>query len=87
MSRPIMPPVMPHHRTEAEPSAKLGAPGEPAGDAEAIAHQQLATDEKTARRRAKLTLEVKEASAQSDLDPQDDLVDKATGKTVDNLVK
>src|ERR1700730_14050176 len=87
MSRPVMPPTRPHQQTEAGRSAKLGAPDEPAGDADAIVDQQAATDEKTTRGRAELTREVKEASSQSDLDPQDDLVDKATGKTVDDLVK
>jgi hypothetical protein len=74
------------HQPEAERAAKLGAPGEPA-DAEAIVDLQVAEDKKSTRRRAKLTDEVKEATSQSDLDPQDDLVDKATGKTIDDLVK
>ena len=66
---------------------KLGAPGEDVGDVEAIRNQQASTDEKATRRRAKLTQEVKDDSGQSDLDPQEDLVDKATGKTVDDLLK
>ena len=68
-------------------AGKLGAPGEPARDPEAIRNQQASTDEKATNRRAKLTREVKEDSGQSDLDPQEDLVDKATGKTVDDLLK
>jgi hypothetical protein len=87
MSRPVMPPIGPRQQTVTEPSAKLGAPGEPAGDAAAIVDQRAASDEKATRRRAKLTQEVKEAAGQSGLDLQDDLVDKATGKTVDDLVK
>jgi hypothetical protein len=75
------------HQPEAERAAKLGAPEEPAGDAAAIVDLQVAEDKKSTRRRAKLTDEVKEATSQSDLDPQDDLVDKATGKTIDDLVK
>jgi uncharacterized protein YoaH (UPF0181 family) len=87
MSRPVRPPIPPHQQTEAERSAKLGAPGEPAGDAEAIVDQQVAADEKTTRRRAKLIREVEGASSQSELAPRDELADKATGKTVDDLIK
>ena len=89
MARKVIgqPPTRPHQQTVAERSARLGATGEPAGDVEAIVDQQVATDEKTTRRRAKLIHEVKEASSQSDLDPLDELVDKTTGKTVDDLIK
>jgi hypothetical protein len=86
MRQPVVGPIRPH-QPEAEKAAKLGAPGAPAGDAEAIAELQIAEDKKSTRRRAKLTEEVKETTDQSDLDPQDDMVDKATGKTVDDLIK
>lgn len=78
---------IPTSHPNSERSAKLGAPGDPAGDAAAIVDLQVAADKKSARRRAKLTEEVKKATDQSDLDPQDDMVDKATGKTVDDLIK
>lgn len=87
MSRPIMPPVMPRRPAEVEESAKLGAPGEPAGDAGAIVDQQAAVDGRTAGHRAKLTRAASEVSSQSDLEVQNDLVDKAPPETVDNLTK
>ena len=87
MSRPIMPPVMPRRPPEVEQSAKLGAAGEPAGDAGAVVDQQAAVGGTAAGHRAKLTPAASEISSQSDLEVQSDLVDKAPPATVHNLTK
>ena len=79
-------PMRAHQPTQPERSARLGAPGGAAGDVEAIVEQATA-DKKAVLRRAKLIREAEGGPVETDVLPHDDLADKSTGKTVDDLVK
>ena len=87
MSKPPMPPSRPQQHVEIDPDAKLGAPGEPAGDAGAIVDEQLANTEITKGQWVKFAQGAKETASQSDEALQADLVDKATSQTVGNMEK
>ena len=71
-------------QTPAERSTKLGVPGAPAGDAEAIIEQNEA-DRRTARRRARLIEETRE-SPNGDLAPRDELSEDSAAKSADDLL-
>jgi len=68
-----------------ERSTKLGVPGAPAGDVDAIIEQNRA-DRLAARRRAKLIEETRQ-SPDSELQPRDELSEDSVGKSVDDLLK
>jgi hypothetical protein len=72
-------------RTPAERSTKLGVPGAPAGDADAIIEQNEA-DRRTARRRAKLIEEARESPAGNPA-PRDELSEDSAAKSVDDLLE
>ena len=72
-------------KTAAEQSTKLGVPGAPAGDVDAIIEQNRA-DRLAARRRAKLIEETRQ-SPDSELQPRDELSEDSVGKSVDDLLE
>jgi hypothetical protein len=69
----------------AEQSTKLGVPGAPAGDVDAIIEQNRA-DRLAARRRAKLIEETRQGP-DSELQPRDELSEDSVSKSVDDLLK
>ena len=69
-------------KTATEKSTRLGSPGKPAGDSEAIL-QRGQEDRASARRRKKL---IEEATRDSDV-PRDELGEDAITKTVDDLIE
>jgi hypothetical protein len=72
-------------KTTAEQSTKLGVPGAPAGDVDAIIEQNR-TDRLAARRRARLIEETRE-NPDRELEPRDELSEDSVTKTVDDLVR
>ena len=72
-------------KTPEERSTKLGVPGAPAGDADAIIEQNRA-DRRAARRRAKLIEETREGPDR-ELEPRDELSEDSIAKSVDDLLK
>ena len=72
-------------KTPAERSTRLGVPGAPAGDADAIIEQNRA-DRRAARRRAKLIEETRESPG-GEFEQRDELSEDSAAKSVDELLK